>query len=216
MKFLHTSDLHIGKRLNGVQLIDDQKYILSQIIKIAEEEKADAIVAAGDIYDKSTPAADYVPVLDDFINEAVKRNIPLLMISGNHDSPERIEFASRLIEKSGVYISGKYNGEIRMYEIKGVEFYLLPYIRPSFARMYYPDEKIENTSLKYENIVVGKILEVNSHPNADTLRVCMVDIGEESPRQIVCGGSNLYVGEYVVISKPGSMVHWHGEEDLVK
>ena len=77
-------------------------------------------------------------------------------------------------------------------------------------------EKIENTSLKYENIVVGKILEVNSHPNADTLRVCMVDIGEESPRQIVCGGSNLYVGEYVVISKPGSMVHWHGEEDLVK
>ena len=77
-------------------------------------------------------------------------------------------------------------------------------------------EKIENTSLKYENIVVGKILEVNSHPNADTLRVCMVDIGEESPRQIVCGGSNLYVGEYVVISKPGSMVHWHGEEGLVK
>ncbi len=145
MKFLHTSDLHIGKRLNGVQLIEDQKYILSQIIKIAEEEKADAIVAAGDIYDKSTPAADYVPVLDDFINEAVKRNIPLLMISGNHDSPERIEFASRLIEKSGVYISGKYNGEIRMYEIGGVEFYLLPYIRPSFARVYYPDEKIENT-----------------------------------------------------------------------
>lgn len=77
-------------------------------------------------------------------------------------------------------------------------------------------ERIENTSLKYENIVVGKILEVNSHPNADILRVCMVDIGEESPRQIVCGGSNLYVGEYVVISKPGSMVHWHGEEDLVK
>ena len=77
-------------------------------------------------------------------------------------------------------------------------------------------ESVENTSDKFHDIVVGKILEVKEHPNADSLRICMVDIGETEPVQIVCGGSNLYVGEYVVISKPGAEVYWHGEPDLVK
>lgn len=145
MKFLHTSDLHIGKRLNEYPLIEDQRYILSQLIDIAKEEKADAVVIAGDIYDKSLPAAEAVPVLDEFISRFAEEKIPVMMISGNHDSPERLEYGSRLMDKSGVYIAGAYDGTVKMREIKGVEFYLLPFLRPSLVRKYYSDVKIENT-----------------------------------------------------------------------
>lgn len=145
MKFIHTSDLHIGKRLNEYPLIEDQKYILSQLMQVAKEEEADAVVIAGDIYDKSIPAAEAVPVLDKFIREFAEAEIPLLMISGNHDSPERLEYGSRLMERSGVYIAGMYDGSVKMCEIKGVEFYLLPFLRPSVVRRYYPEAKIENT-----------------------------------------------------------------------
>lgn len=190
MKFLHTSDLHIGKRLNGFSLIEDQKYILDQIIKIAEEEVVDAVVAAGDIYDKSTPAADYVPVLDDFINKMADKKIPLLMISGNHDSPERLEYASRLMEKSGVYVSGKYDGSVRMYEIAGAEFYLLPFIRPSTARLYYPDEVIENT----EDAV--RVVLKNIEPSNKSVIV--------SHQTVIASGSELIRRESESVSIGGS------------
>lgn len=145
MKFLHTSDLHIGKRLKEYPLIEDQKYILSQLIDIAKEEGAEAVVIAGDIYDKSVPAAEAVPVLDELICRFAEEKLPVLMVSGNHDSPERLEYGSRLMDKSGVYIAGAYDGTVKMREINGVEFYLLPFLRPSLVRRYYPDAVIENT-----------------------------------------------------------------------
>lgn len=167
MKFLHTSDLHIGKRLNEYPLIDDQKHILSQIIDIAKEEKVSAVVIAGDIYDKSLPSAEAVPVLDEFISTLAEEKIPVLMISGNHDSPERLEYGSRLMDKSGIYISGAYDGTVKMREINGVEFYLLPFLRPSLVRKYYPESKIENTEdavrTALENISPSKKSVIVSH-----------------------------------------------------
>ena len=155
MKFIHTSDLHIGKRLNEYPLIDDQRYILLQIMQAAHEECADAVVIAGDIYDKSIPAAEAVPVLDEFISGFAEAGIPLIMISGNHDSPERLEYGSRLMEHSGVHIAGIYDGTVKMCEIKGVEFYLLPFLRPSMVRRYYPDTKIENTEDAVRAVIEG-------------------------------------------------------------
>lgn len=106
MKFLHLSDLHIGKRVNEVSMLDDQAYILDQILDIADTEQPDAVLIAGDIYDRSIPSNEAVTLLDDFLVKLAKRRIPVLMISGNHDSPERLSFGSRLLNANGIYLSG--------------------------------------------------------------------------------------------------------------
>ena len=90
MKLIHLSDLHIGKRLNEISLIEDQEYILLQILHIIDHEHADAVLIAGDVYDKSVPSAEAVTLFDDFLCRLAKRKIPILIISGNHDSPERL------------------------------------------------------------------------------------------------------------------------------
>ena len=96
MKFIHLSDLHIGKRVNEVSMIEDQEFILSQIIGIIDSEHPDAVLIAGDVYDKSVPSAEAVTLLDDFLCRLAERNLPVLIISGNHDSPERLAFGGRL------------------------------------------------------------------------------------------------------------------------
>lgn len=147
MKFLHISDLHLGKRLNNYSMLEDQKYILQQILQIAEEEKADAVLIAGDVYDKSVPSAEAVTLFDDFLVRMAKREISVFAISGNHDSPERIAFASRLIAHSGVYLSPVYQGKVEPVvltdEYGEIGFYLLPFIKPVHVRHFFPDENIE-------------------------------------------------------------------------
>ena len=105
MKLIHLSDLHIGKRLNEISLLEDQEYILTQILRIIDEEKADAVMISGDVYDKSIPSAEAVVVFDDFLCRLAKRQLPVFIISGNHDSAERLSFGNRLFEISGVHIS---------------------------------------------------------------------------------------------------------------
>ena len=112
MKFIHLSDLHIGKRVNEYSMLEDQQYILMQIINIIDEVKPDGVIIAGDVYDKPVPSAEAVALFDDFLYRLAKRNLQVFVISGNHDSPERIAFASRLIEKSGIYMSPVYNGKV--------------------------------------------------------------------------------------------------------
>ena len=110
MKFLHISDLHLGKQLAEYSLFDYQRYILRQILDIAAERQPDAVIVAGDLYDKPVPPAEAVTVLDWFITSLTEMQIPLLMISGNHDSPERLDFGSGLFEEKGVYLVGQFNG----------------------------------------------------------------------------------------------------------
>ena len=112
MKFIHLSDLHIGKRVNEFSMYEDQEYILAEIIKIIDSEKPDAVLIAGDVYDKSIPPSDAVKMFDNFLYLLSKRNLQVFVISGNHDSPERLSFGSRLIEKSGVHLSPVYNGHV--------------------------------------------------------------------------------------------------------
>ena len=148
MKLIHLSDLHIGKRVNEVSMVEDQEYILLQILQIIDEEKADAVLIAGDVYDKSVPSAEAVTLLDDFLCRLAARKIPVLIISGNHDSPERLAFAGRLLDANGIHISPVYDGDLQPVtltdEYGDVDFWLLPFLKPAHVKRFYPDEGIES------------------------------------------------------------------------
>ena len=148
MKLIHLSDLHIGKRVNEVSMIEDQKHILLEILRIIDEEQADAVLIAGDVYDKSVPSAEAVTLFDDFLFRLARRKIPTMIVSGNHDSPERLSFAGRLLEPAGIHISPVYDGtlhKIVMTDEHGkVTFWLLPFIKPAHVKSVYKDIPVES------------------------------------------------------------------------
>ena len=148
MKLLHLSDLHLGKRLCGFSLVEDQAYILNEILKIVEEERPDAVILAGDIYDKSVPSAEAVTLFDGFLRGLAERKTCVLVISGNHDSPERIAFGGKLMEHSGVHLSPVYDGKIEPVILEDnygqTAFWLLPFIKPIHVRRAFPDVEIES------------------------------------------------------------------------
>lgn len=148
MRLIHLSDLHIGKRVNEVSMLEGQEYVLRQILQIIDTEKADAVLIAGDVYDKSIPPAEAVTLFDDFLCRLAKRDLPVFIISGNHDSPERLAFGNRLLEHSGIHISPVYNGTIEPVTLAdehgAVHFWLLPFVKPTHVRRFYPDAGIES------------------------------------------------------------------------
>lgn len=146
MKFIHLSDLHIGKRVNEFSMLEDQEYILTKIINVIDEQKPDGVIIAGDVYDKSVPSAEAVELFDDFLVRLSKRDLKVFVISGNHDSAERIAFGGRLMDKSGIYMSPVYNGKIAPVTLSDdfgeVNVYMLPFIKPSNVRRFYPENEI--------------------------------------------------------------------------
>lgn len=148
MNIIHLADLHIGKRVNEFSMINDQKYILNQILEIIDKEKPDAVIIAGDVYDKQVPSIEAVELLDSFISDISKRKTTTFIISGNHDSAERLAFGSSLMAMGKIYISPVYNGKISKYTLKNdfgsANFYLLPFVKPSHVKRFFPDEKIES------------------------------------------------------------------------
>ena len=117
MRFVHLSDLHLGKRVNEFSMLEDQAYILKKILKIIEEEKPHAVMIAGDVYDKSIPPVEAIDLFDDFLTTLANWNIPVFIISGNHDSAERVSFGSNLMKSSRVYFSPAYNGKIESIKL---------------------------------------------------------------------------------------------------
>ena len=151
MLLMHLSDLHIGRRLSGYSLSDDQKYILDQILDMARDERPDAVLIAGDVYDKIVPSGEAVTLFDDFLVSLNSLTGHVFVISGNHDAAERLAFARRLIEPSGVHMAPVFqDGKIDKYvledEFGPVDIFLLPYIRPAEVRQAWPDETIESTA----------------------------------------------------------------------
>ena len=146
MKFIHISDLHLGKRVNEFSMLEDQEYILTKIIYIIDEQKPDSVVIAGDVYEKSVPSAEAVELFDDFLERLSKRNFKVFIISGNHDSAERIAFGGRLMNKSGIYVSPVYNGVIEPVTVADdfgdVNIYMLPFVKPSNVRRFYQESEI--------------------------------------------------------------------------
>ena len=138
MKLIHISDLHIGKRVHEFSMIEDQRYILNQIGDIIENVKADGVLIAGDVYDKSVPSAEAVQIFDSFLTRLSGAGIPVYIISGNHDSAERLSFGAELLKESGIYISRVYDGEIRTIETEDeygpLYIHLLPFLKPSVVR----------------------------------------------------------------------------------
>ncbi len=148
MKFIHLSDLHLGKRVNEFSMIEDQDYILKKILEVIDEEKPDSVIIAGDVYDKSVPSAEAVALFDSFLVSLAERNIQVFVISGNHDSAERIAFGSRLMDASGIHLSPVYSGEVSPIEMSDdygrVNVYMLPFVKPSNVRAFFPEKEISS------------------------------------------------------------------------
>ena len=148
MKFLHTADLHIGKKIFELSLIEDQKYILKQIQDIAVEEQVNAVVIAGDVYDRAVPSTEAVSLLDDFLTGLQEKGIPVIMISGNHDSPERVAFADAILEKQGLYIAGNYQQPLKTVVLEDeygpVHFVCMPFVKPAVVGAANSAEAVEH------------------------------------------------------------------------
>lgn len=145
---MHLADLHLGKRVNGFSMMEDQEYILNRILEIMEEEQPDGLLIAGDVYDKSIPPAEAVRLMDDFLTAVAAKHVPVFLISGNHDSAERVAFGHQLMQGSGIWISPVYDGTIRHHTLEDrwgeVNIYLIPFLRPSVVRSFFPDVEIED------------------------------------------------------------------------
>ena len=163
MKFLHLSDLHLGKRLIDMSLLEDQEHILDEIVRVAKEEEVKAVLISGDIYDRSNPASEAMALFSRFVHCLKQLGCLVLVISGNHDSSERVAYFGELVCDSGVFLSPVYNGHISPVETSDdygvVAFYLMPYIHPDVVRHFFPDEKCENAN-DAAALVLGEI-----HPN---------------------------------------------------
>lgn len=145
---MHLADLHLGKRVNGFSMMEDQEYILNRILEIMEEEQPDGLLIAGDVYDKTIPPAEAVRRMDDFLTAVAAKHVPAFLISGNHDSAERVAFGHQLMQGSGIWISPVYDGTIRHHTLEDrwgeVNIYLIPFLRPSVVRSFFPDVEIED------------------------------------------------------------------------
>lgn len=163
MKLAHISDLHIGKRVNEFSLIEDQEYILDEILSIIDKNQVDGVIIAGDVYDKSTPSAEAVTVFDSFLVKLAKRRLEIFIISGNHDSSERLAFGNKLFDASGVHISPVYDGTFNPITLKddfgSINVYLLPFIKPMHVKRY-----TDNEVSSYTEAVKIAISQMNVNP----------------------------------------------------
>lgn len=193
MKFFHLADLHLGKRVNGFPMIEDQKIILDQILELADTEHPDAVVIAGDVYDKSIPSVEAVNLMDDFLVELVRRKLQVFVISGNHDSAERVSYGGRVMEQSGIHISPRISGcgPIRLDDQYGpLYIYLIPYIHPSVVREAYPEEKVTDWTQAME------VLIRNAHvdPAARNIAVAHQYVTASGARPEECDSEQKHIG----------------------
>jgi exonuclease SbcD len=172
MKLIHLSDLHIGKRVNEFSMIEDQKHILSQILSIVDQVQPEGVILAGDIYDKSVPSAEAVQLFDDFLTKLADKNTSVFIISGNHDSAERLAFGAQLMSSRGVYVSPVYNGVIEPIILSDsygeVNIYILPFIKPAIVRQAFEDEKIES----YQDAMATAINHIEMDCDKRNVLVC--------------------------------------------
>ena len=192
MKFIHLSDLHLGKRVNEYSMLEDQEFILKRIINVIDDEKPDGIIIAGDIYDKAIPSAEAVQLFDDFLVQLAKRNLKVFVISGNHDSPERIAFGSRIMDASGIHMSPVYSGNIVPVSLEDefgtVNIYMLPFIKPVHVRRYTEEE-----ITSYTEAIEYVISKMNIDPDSRNILVThqfVTGASRSESEDISVGGSD--------------------------
>lgn len=194
MKLIHLGDLHIGKVLLEQSLLEDQKYMLNQIIKIIQHQKIDAVLISGDVYDKSIPNIDAVEILNDFLIKLINElNVKVFIISGNHDSKTRLNFGSKLFEKEGLYIETNYNGILKKIELDDegnkVNIYMLPFIKPAEIRPFFQEE------IKDYNDAIRLILskeKINQEETNIIMAHQFITYNGENPE--ICESENINIG----------------------
>ena len=172
MRFLHTADLHLGKQMNDVTLLPDQEYILSQIISIAENERVDAVLIAGDVYQRSSPQSEAMALFDRFVCQLAARDRQVFIISGNHDSAQRLSYFSSLIKSSGVYVTEAFDGRLQRVILQdregGIDIWMLPFLRPSQVKRHLPEEKI----VTYQDAMEAVLRQTPVDPKRRNILLC--------------------------------------------
>lgn len=193
MKIIHLSDLHLGKRIYEVSMIEDQRFVLNRIIEITEKEKPDVVVIAGDVYDKPIPSEEAVELFNGFLEKLSEKKVKTMIISGNHDSAERLSFGRFFMKKSDIYISDVYNGNVDPVVLKDdigdVYFYLLPFIKTINVKHFYPDEEI-NTTTEALKVAVDKMNIDKSRRNVLVAHQFVTGAERSESEEIFVGGAD--------------------------
>lgn len=220
MKILHTSDWHIGRQFHNVSLLDDQAYVLEQLIVIAAKEAVDVVVIAGDIYDRAVPPADAVLLLDKVLNRlCFDLKLPVIMISGNHDSPERLGFGARQLGGSGLHIVGPLKSEfdpvVLNDEYGEVAFYGIPYVEPATVRdRFNVDVSGHDEALAFLTKKIQQHNEENAHRRTVVVSHCFLDGGDESEseRPLSVGGADRVSTQHFMPFSYTALGHLHGPQ----
>jgi exonuclease SbcD len=218
MKFIHTSDWHIGRQFHNVSLLEDQRYVLDQLVEHIERESVDAVVIAGDIYDRSVPPSAAVELLDDVLNKiCTDLGVPVLIIPGNHDGAERLRFGSRQLSKAGLHIIGELSQITDPVIVKGlgfdVSFYGIPYNHPETVRNYFGID-----ASTYDDAHSFLVEQINAAKSNETLNVlishCFVDGGDESDseRPLSIGGADQVSYEPFAVFDYVALGHLHSPQ----
>ncbi|MED4205219.1 exonuclease SbcCD subunit D [Neobacillus mesonae] len=217
MKFIHTADWHLGKLVHGVYMTENQREVLNQFVEVVDEEKPDAVIIAGDLYDRSVPPTDAVELLDEILFKInVELKTPIVSIAGNHDSAERLSFGSSWYKHSQFYLSGKLSNNLEPFRINGVNFYLVPYAEPGVVRQLLVDDSIHSHQDAMKGII-GKI-EENMNPNEPNVLVghAFVLGGQtsDSERVLSVGGSGCVGAELFEPFSYTALGHLHSPDAI--
>ena len=190
MKLIHLADLHLGKRVNGFSMIEDQAYILKQILRIIDEQMPQAVLIAGDVYDRPIPSEEAVDLFDSFLFELAKRKLEVFIISGNHDSAERVAFGGRLMDRSGIHFAPVFDGTIRPVTLSdafgSVDFWMLPFLKPVQVRKWYGRDNAESSG-QSENSVQSDSIDRRAEGQAENQAA---DRAESSGQSMEDAGEN--------------------------
>lgn len=217
MKLIHLSDIHLGKRVNEFSMLEDQAHILKKILAVVDEEKPDGVLIAGDVYDKSVPSTEAVQLFDDFLVWLAKRKLPVFIISGNHDSPERLSFANRLIDATGIHLAPVYNGVVEPITLSDeygpVNVYMLPFIKPAHVRGFFPDTEITG----YSDAVAAAIGRMNidkTQRNVLITHQFVTDAQRSDSEELSVGGTDNIGAEVFCDFDYVALGHIHGPQNM--
>ncbi|MBQ7144071.1 MAG: exonuclease SbcCD subunit D [Oscillospiraceae bacterium] len=217
MKLLHLSDLHVGKRVHEANLLEDQAYILQKILEIVDAEAPDAVLLAGDLYDRTTPSAEAVALFDEFLCRLAARPTRVLAISGNHDSPERVAFASRLLTARDVYLSPVFDGTIRPVtlsdEFGPARFWLLPFLKPATVRRFYPDRELETWTDALRTVIDALPLD-RSERNVLLAHQFITGAVRSESEELSVGGADNVDAEVFAAFDYAALGHLHGPQSV--
>ena len=217
MKLIHLSDLHLGKRVHDASVLDDQRYILAEIINIIDNEKPSGVIIAGDVYDKSVPSAEAVELFDEFLVKLYKRGLNVFVISGNHDSPERIAFGGRIMSEGRIYLSPVYTGDVEPViladEFGEAAVYMLPFVKPAQVRKKLEDESIQT----YTEAVAACIAKMNVDTTRRNILIThqfVTGATRSDSEELSVGGADNVNGEVFAPFDYVALGHIHGPQNV--